>query len=459
MPQSPYSAFRAELRTNLGLALPLIAAQLAGVGMGTIDTVFAGRLGPQALAAVAVGVNFNVIFFVFFMGLFMACSPIVAHMTGAGRAPGEIGAFIDKARRLSWLVGLIWVILVNVTARPALTRLQLAPDTAALAVEFVRALSGSAFGMCLWFTLRFSAEGLGRTGPIFYAGLAGLAGNALLDWLLLFGHFGMPRLGVAGCGVATTVSSLAMAGVLALLFRRDAHLRPFVRAAVPAPPEGLREMLRIGLPIGLILLAEAGLFVLAALLMARFGDATVAAYQIAINFAALVFMIPLGVGLATTVRVGHAAGAGDSAAVRYRGFVGMGLGLGNAVSNAAVMSLGGGLIAALYTEDAGIAATASHFLLLAAAFQLFDGLQVTANGALRGIKDTRLPLLITLVSYWLIGLPVAWWLGFHAGGTGMGPDGLWWGLTAGLGAAAAGLSLRYARQTRRLSAIRSELIA
>jgi MATE family multidrug resistance protein len=449
------AAVRAEIRANLKLALPLIAAQLAGVGMGAIDTIFAGRLGAQALAAVAVGVNFNVIFFVVFMGLFMACSPVVAHMVGAGRPQADIGAFIRKA----WIAGAVWVVLLNLSAAPALRQLHLDPQTTDLAITFVRALSGSAFGLSLWFTLRFSAEGLGQVRPILYAGLVGLCCNALLDWLLLFGHFGLPRLGAPGCGVATTVSSLAMAGVLQWQFSHRRGLREVMRASANGAgcAEGVREILRIGMPIGLILLAEAGLFVAAAMLMAQFGDTTVAAYQVAINFAAMVFMIPVGVALATTVRVGHAAGAGEHRAARFRGFVGMGLGLGNAASNSLIMALFGGVIAGFYTEDAGIAAQATYFMLLAAAFQFFDGLQATANGALRGVKDTRLPMLINLVSYWLVGMPVAMWLAFRAG---MGPGGLWWGLTAGLGAASIGLSLRYWLRTRNAAtANRSELMA
>ena len=452
-------AIRVETRANLRLALPLIAAQLAGVGMTSIDTIFAGRLGPQALAAVAVGANFSVILLVLFMGLLMACSPVIAHMVGAGRPQADIGAFIRRALRFAWMAGMVWVLLLNLTAGPALRLLGLAPDTTDVAILFVRMLSGSGLGMSLWFTLRFSAEGLGQVRPILYAGVVGLLCNTLLDWLLLFGHFGMPRLGAPGCGVATTVSSLVMAATLYAQFRLRLGLREPLEASRNGAgcTEGPREILRIGLPIGLILLAEAGLFVLTAMLMARFGEATVAAYQVAINFASLVFMIPVGIALATTVRVGHAAGAGDHAAARFRGLVGMALGLGNAASNAAIMALFSGLIAAFYTEDAGIAAAAAHFLVLAAFFQFFDGLQSTANGALRGIKDTRLPMLITLVSYWLIGLPVAWWLAFRVG---MGPDGLWWGLTAGLGAAAAGLTLRYWRQTHsRLRAVRSELMA
>jgi len=453
------AAVRTEIRANLKLALPLIAAQLAGVGMGAIDTIYAGRLGAQALAAVAVGVNFNVIFFVLFMGLFMACSPVVAHMVGAGRARADIGAFIRKARRFAWIAGAVWVLLLNLSAAPALHQLHLDPQTTDLAITFVRTLSGSGFGLSLWFTLRFSAEGLGQVRPILYAGLVGLVCNALLDWLLLFGHFGLPRLGAPGCGVATTVSSLAMAGVLQWQFTHRRGLREVMQASANGAgcAEGVRDILRIGAPIGLILLAEAGLFVTAAMLMAQFGDTTVAAYQVAINFASMVFMIPVGVALATTVRVGHAAGAGEYRAARFRGFVGMGLGLGNAASNSVIMALFGGLIAGFYTEDAGIAAQATYFMLLAAAFQFFDGLQATANGALRGVKDTRLPMLITLVSYWLVGMPVAWWLAFRGG---LGPAGLWWGLTAGLGAASVGLSLRYWLRTRNaLAANRSELMA
>jgi MATE family multidrug resistance protein len=460
---APRGAVYAEVRANLRLALPLIAAQLAGVGMTTIDTIFAGRLGPQALAAVVVGSNFNVVFFVLFMGLYMACSPVIAHMVGAQRPAADIGGFIHRALRFAWLGGLLWMLLLNLSAGPALRGLGLTAETTGQSIRFVRTLSGSGLGLSLWFCLRFSAEGLGKVWPILYAGLAGLLCNTLLDWLLLFGHFGLPRLGAPGCGVATTISSLVMAGTLYAQFRRVRGLREPLLAARggTAHGEGVRELLRIGAPVGLILLAEAGLFVLTSLLMARFGDATVAAYQVAINFASVVFMIPVGIALATTVRVGHAAGAGEHAAARFRGFVGMGLGLGNAASNAAVMALCGGLIAQFYTEDTAIAAAAAHFLLLAAFFQFFDGLQATANGALRGIKDTRLPMLITLVSYWLVGLPVAWWLAFRAGPEqGIGPDGLWWGLTAGLGAAALGLSLRYRRQMdAALRQIPSELIA
>ena len=207
------------------------------------------------------------------------------------------------------------------------------------------------------------------------------------------------------------------------------------------PAADSAEVLRLGLPIGLILAAEAGLFVMAAMQMSLFGESTVAAYQVAINFAALMFMIPMGIGLAATVRVGQAVGAELGAAeVRFRGRVGMQLGLINAASNALIMLLLATLIVRLYTADAEIGALAVKFLWLAAAFQFFDAVQVTANGALRGIKDTRLPMLITVVAYWAVGFPVSWWLAFH---TPLGPDGVWWGLTVGLAVAAVGLAARF----------------
>lgn len=446
MHTSVFPAFRAEMRANLRLAAPLIAAQIAGVGMGTVDSIFAGRLGPQALAAVAVGVNFNVIFFVLSMGVLMACSPIVAHLVGGGATSGVIGAFARRARRLALVLAALWALSMNLLAAPVLRHLNLEAGTAQLAVEFVRALSLSSFGMTLWMQQRFVAEGLGVTRPILLAGVVGLSGNIVFDWLFLFGPVPALRFGAVGCGVATSLSALLMAAALAAQFRGLPRLRQALSGpAAPAAVPSLREMLRIGVPIGAILLAEAGLFIAASMLMAHFGDRVIAAYQVALNFASLMFMIPLGVGMATTVRVGHAAGAGNRAEAAWRGRVGMCMGMLNAASNAAIMLLLPLSIAHFYSEDQQIAGLAAQFLLLAAAFQLFDGLQVTANGALRGVKDTRMPLAITLVAYWLVGLPVACALAFL---TPLGPAGLWWGLTAGLCVAAVGLSLRFVTVTR-----------
>ena len=443
-------AFRVEAVANLRLALPLIAAQLAAVGMGTIDTLYAGQVGPRALAAVAVAVNVYNLFLIFFMGLLMACSPITAQMFGAGRPPADLGDFLRRSRRFGVIAGLLWTGLLNLAGPTVLRQLNLSPETTDEAIGFLRWFSMAGFMTAIWFVLRFAAEGMGQVRPIVIAGLIGLAANALFGWLLVFGHAGLPALGIKGLGLASTLATALMVAVLGHQYTRVPVLRAALeasRGAQAAAGEGARDILKLGLPIAAIISAEGGLFVLMALLMARFGESTVASYQVAINFSSLVFMIPLGVGMATTVRVGHAAGAGDHAAARWRGMVGLGLGTLNAASNAAIMLLFTGLIVGFYTDDPVIAAQAGGFLLISAAFQLFDGVQATANGALRGLKDTRMPMLLTLVSYWGIGMPVAWWLAFRLD---HGPDGLWWGLTAGLAAAAFGLTLRFAHKSAKL---------
>jgi MATE family multidrug resistance protein len=450
MPRFIPPAVRVEVVENLKLALPLVAAQVAAVGMGTIDTLYAGRLGGRELAAVSVAVSVSNLFLIFFMGLAMACSPIVAQMHGAQRTPAAIGAFLRRAQRFGVVAGLAWTALLNLAGPPMLRQLGLSAETADEAVAFLRWFSGVGLMTALWFALRFSAEGLGQVRPIVIAGVSGLAANALLGWLLVFGHAGLPAFGIRGLGLASTLATATMVAVLAWHYRRVPVLRAALdasRGVLAAGGEGGREILKLGLPIAAIITAEGGLFVLTALLMARFGEATVAAWQVAINFSSLVFMIPLGIGMATTVRVGHAVGAGDLVAARSRGLVGIGLGTVNAASNAAVMVAFTGLIIGFYTTDPVIAVQAGGFLLLSAAFQLFDGVQATANGALRGLKDTRMPMLLTLVSYWAIGMPVAWWLAFDLG---HGPDGLWWGLTAGLAAAALGLTLRFRHKAAKM---------
>ncbi len=439
-------AFRAEARANLRLALPLIAAQLIFMGFGVVDTIMAGRLGEQSLAAIGVGFNIWMPIFVMFMGVCMAVSPIVAQRIGAGRAPETIGDFFRQALLVALALGLIWTVLIVAIAAPLVAQLGLSAEAAQLAVRYLYIEAGSAIFFCFCFTQRYTMEGLGHTRPILVTGLTGFAVKLLANTALVFGNFGAPALGVAGAACGTVLASLVMALVYALQLT---HLRKFrglrlFRGSFRVTPEAF-EMLRLGLPIGLILLAEAGLFGAAALLMARFGDALVAAHLVAINFASVMFMVPLGLSLATTVRVGQAAGARDAAAVRFRGKVAMALSLGFALASAALMGLAPEAIVALYTQDANVAPAAATFLRIAALFQLADCLQCTVNGALRGIKDTRLPLAITLVAYWCVGMSVAYGMAFTLN---YGPNALWWGLTAGLAAAPAGLSWRFLHKTR-----------
>jgi len=236
-----------------------------------------------------------------------------------------------------------------------------------------------------------------------------------------------------------------MVGAYVVLFARSATLRRLTlwRWERPRLDREMFEIASVGGPIALILTAEAWLFIVGALLMARFGGEVVAAHQIASNFASLNFMVPLSIGLATTVRVGHAAGAGRHAEVALRGRAGMLLGAAFALVSASIMTLLPGRVVAVYTDAPGVAALAVRFLAFAAVFQLADCVQATANGALRGIKDTRVPMLITVGAYWMVGLPLSAWLAFR---TGLGPRGIWVGFIVGLALAAMGLSWRFLRR-------------
>ena len=450
MTQPVLPSFRSEAVANLRLALPIIAAQLTFMGFGVADTLMAGRQGGIELAAIAVGASIWMQPFVFFMGICMAISPIVAQKLGAGQPRGVIGGFLRSALGLALLQGVLWMLLVRAAAAPVIQLLGLEPATAQLALDYLLAESWSAPLLCLCFALRTGAEGSGVTGIIFITGLCGLTAKILFNVLLL------DRYGVVGFGWSAVMAAAVM--VMAYLVQyalwpQLRSLRLYAREHAVSLHEAL-EMFRLGIPIGMILLAEVAFFGITALLMARFGSAAVAAHQIAINFASVMFMVPLGVALATTVRVGNAVGeaarpATDGIrtdAVMLRGKAGMGLGLAFALFSAALMGLKPEWITALYVNDGAVASQAQTFLRFAAVFQLADCLQATANGALRGLKDTRMPMLITLTAYWLIGMPFAYSLAFHFG---YGPNALWWGFICGLALAGAGLSWRFLHKTKR----------
>ncbi|HEY9545378.1 MAG TPA: MATE family efflux transporter [Solimonas sp.] len=441
------SALRRELREYFRLAWPIVVAQLSFVSMGTVDTILAGRLGAPQLAAVAVGANVFFLMFVFFSGLFMAVSPIVAQKIGAGRDVREIGSFVRGALVLALIMGCTWVVLLDLVREPVLDLLALTADTRGYADGYLRALLWAPVPTCINFAQRNAADAHGLTRLSLVSGVVGLIINASLGYGLMYGQFGLPDLGPRGAGYALSASSLAMVFVYAAQYRRTPRLHVLrVLSAGPWPWRAAAvQVLRLGLPIAAILTAEASLFQVGALLVARFGAETMAAHQIAINWASLMFMIPLSIGMAATVRVGHAAGACDAAAVALRGRAGILIGVGFALFSASVMLIAPHAIVALYTNVDAVAHIAAGFLAYAAVFQIVDCIQATSGGALRGIKDTRVPMLITVAAYWVIGLPLATVLTFK---TALGPAGVWCGFIGGLSIAAMGLSTRFLGQTR-----------
>ncbi len=413
---------------------------LAVTGMSFTDTVMAGQLSAGDLAAVAVGSAFYVFFYLTGLGVLMAMSPLVAHAYGAGQYE-RVG---NLARQALWLSQLIAVVMIlpMLSVKPILHGIGIDAAIVPKAAGFVYAVCCGIPAIMAFLSLRFVSEGIGWTKPIMYTALIGLAANVLGCYVFMYGKLGFPALGAVGTGVSSALVMWIMFFVMLAYVRRHRVYRPFELFARFELPNwtALREILALGLPICGAVVSEGALFVAAAFIMGAMGATVVAAHQIAINYAALMFMIPLSVHSATTIHVGHALGAGRFAAGRVAGFVGIALcGAFMACSALAIVFLGE-YIAALYTHDEAVRTVAAGLLLMAAIFQISDGLQIGSAGALRGFKDARVPMLLSLLAYWVIGFPLAYGLGVVQG---LGPTYVWVGLIAGLTACAALLGARF----------------
>ncbi|MDE2234239.1 MAG: MATE family efflux transporter [Gammaproteobacteria bacterium] len=440
VPTKRWPWLRAEAAATLLLAGPLIIHNLALVGMSLTDTIMAGLLGSKVLAAVAVGSNLWAPVFLFALGVLMAQSPTTAHLHGAGKNR-EIG---DYARQMAWLsqaLGWGGFMLLRHSA-PFMRMIHIEADIIPGASAYLRALAWGLPGVCLYQTLRFTSEGIGHTRPMLAMATLGLMVNGVLDYLLMYGKLGLPALGAVGCGYATAASQWLMFLALLLYMRRRPLYRPleiFRRFEWPrwAPQ---RELIWLGVPIGIGIFMESSLFAGVGLMMGTLGTNTVAAHQIALNYASFVFMVPMSIAFAISVRVGQALGRGDPHAARLAGFAGIGVCACFELLSALSMLLFPDWIVGVYTHDAGVARIAVGLLYIGAVFQLSDGLQTSAAGALRGYKDTRMPMLITIVAYWLVGFPLAWLFGVPLH---LGPQMIWVGFIAGLTVAAVLLMRRF----------------
>ena len=433
-----------EIGATVRLALPLIAAQLAAVGTNVVDAVLAGHYSAHVLGAVAVGASIWALAIVSGIGMMMAVPPSVSQLDGAGRR-AEVGAVFRQALWLAAGMGvLLWFGVRH--AGPLIDLIGVDPGLRRDVDAFLHAISWGAPALTCYFALRGLSEGLSMTLPSMFFALAGLCVLAPLGYVLMFGKLGLEPQGARGVGMATAlVLWLEMLG-FALYIARHRNYRGLnlgQRFDLP-DPRRIRELLSIGLPMAITLLAEGGLFVAVALALGTLGETVVASHQVALNIASVFFMIPLGLAMAISVRVGNAVGRGDAQGVRYAGFCGIGLALLTQVVSASLMLGLPHLIAALYTRDAAVIALATQLIVLAGVFQFSDGIQVASNGALRGLKDTRVPMAMTLFAYWVIGMPFGWWLAFRQG---LGARGMWMGLVAGLSVAALLLFTRFWRNS------------
>ncbi len=440
-----------EVKRTLQLSLPVVVGQVAVFSMSFIDTVMAGRLPDRQLALAGLGIGSAMwsALMVFTIGLLMAVQPSVAQLDGAGRHPEAA----DVTRQAYWIAALAAVPFWAACFFSA-PLLQLAQVDAAIipvAAGYLRAISWGAPAICFVFLLRFFSEGSGHTRPTMFYGVIGALLNIPLNYVFMFGKLGMPALGTVGCGYASAIVIWLQLLMLVAYIQNHRHYRPFElfsHIARPHWPE-LRDLLKLGLPIAVAITLESGLFVAAALLIGRLGPLPAAAHLIAINFSALLFMVPLGMGSAVTVRVGNAIGRGDLHGARYLGIIGLLIVVVGQCCNMFLMLVFPEYIVGLYTNDAAVAALAISLLFYAGIFQLPDGLQICATGALRGLKDTRMPMFYNLFAYWVVGLSLGYYLTFHQQ---LGPAGMWIGMIAGLTVGATLMVVRFLNTTRRLIA-------
>ncbi|MFW2440828.1 MAG: MATE family efflux transporter [Arenicellales bacterium] len=426
------------------LSVPITIGQIALIATGFVDTVMAGRISPLALGAIAIGANLWVPVYLFSVGLMMAVSSMVSHYFGAGQT-AAIRDLIKQSLLASGVLGVLGFFAVRLLS-VVMDWVGIDEGIVPVATGYLYAVSWGIPAVCAYLALRFVSEGIGYTRPMMVIQLIGLAINVLLNYILMFGKLGVPAMGAVGAGWATAI--VMWINFFMLVFYILTHHRYadiWQSARLKMDWSRTREMLRLGLPIALTLVSEVGMFSAVALLMGSLGVIEVAAHQVAINFAGMMFMIPLGISAATTIRVGHALGKQQAHEARLRGIAGISLAGLCMFGTASIMLLFPELIVSIYTEDADVGNMAVSLLFMAAIFQLSDGIQVSAAGALRGMKDTLYPMLASVMVYWLFGLPVSYYLGIRQD---FGPQGLWMGLVASLTLAAVWLVWRFLRISR-----------
>jgi MATE family multidrug resistance protein len=445
-PSEPIAAtsWSSHIRETLLLGLPLIAAQLAQTALNVTNTVVLGRVGPEELAASVLGWQ---LFFVIWMlgsGFGFAVMPLVASAVGAkdprgGRRFVRMGLWISFAYALVMMIPL-W------NAKAIFLALGQDPHISDLATDYLSTLQWSLLPQLAVIVLRSLLGALARPGIVVVALLLGVGINVLLNIGLVFGSFGLPELGMRGSGLSTLIATSCVALFLIIytswhpILRQQEIFVRFFKVDRPA----LGEVFRLGWPIGMTIVAEVALFSATSFMMGTIGSIELAAHGIAMQLSGLAFMIPLGLSTATTIRVGHAHGSRDKANLARAAITSLGLGLFVATLSAMVFLTMPRALIGLYLDlDAEATRTvipfAVTFLAVSGIFQIVDSLQALSSGALRGMRDARIPMVIAVVSYWAIGVPVGYWLAIILGWGGIG---IWWGLAIGLATAAVLMTIR-----------------
>ena len=446
------TSLRFEIRKLFNLALPLMGAQLAQMGMGVTDTIMAGHYSATDLAGVALGSSVLWPVMLLFMGCIQAVTPTVSQLNGAKNYT-EIGEVIRQGLWMALIGGLAAAALLNFIG-PIYSLLDVEHESAQISINYLKMSALGIPALMCFFALRFLADGMGFTRPALFIAVSALLLKIPLNYVLIYGAFGFSEMGGVGCGVAQAVIMwLQLILVILVVTRPRFRKTQWLRSITPPDWQRIRGLLIVGLPIGATIFAEMGLFAFTTLLLGRYGPEVVAAHNISMNINAVLFMPPMALGMAATIRIGYRIGEGEALAARSTAAI--------AIAGSMLLALIGALLIfnfretliSFYSVDEAVVSLARQLLLFVVFFLLFDATQSTAIGTLRGYKDTQVPMRIALISYWVIGLPLGCALGFGWFMPALTVYGFWYGLATGVGIASILLCVRLFRVSGNLNLI------
>ncbi|MDA9094597.1 MATE family efflux transporter [Gammaproteobacteria bacterium] len=424
--------FKKEFKSLIQIGLPIFGSQVSYVFMGTTDTLVAGRASSIDLAALAIGSAITHPIWLLIAGITFAITPIVAQLYGAkeyNKIGYKLGEIIWIALGLGSLFLLIYpnlYLLVNL--------LELDPEVARISGEYLKALSVGMFAITIFTCLRCYSEGMTLTLPIFYISLAGMLINIPLDIIFVYGYFGVPKMGGVGCGYATSIVSVFMTLALIIYIAKSkyySNTKPFQQLPFPSRDTFL-EIFKLGFPIGLGIFIELAMFSGAAIIISPLGTEVVAGHAIAMNIASFFFIISLSVGLAAATRVGNLIGAKRMLDARFASISSICLCTMFALVNTIIILSFKDQLSAMFSAEEAVVLIASNLLIFAAIFQIPDGAQIGAIGALRGYKDTFAPMIITLLVYWFLAIPFGYYLTYYGLSAPLGASGMWIAMIGGL---------------------------
>ena len=442
-----------ESKTLLRLALPLMGTQLAQMGMGVMDAVMAGRYGSVDLAGVALGGSVLWPIMMLFMGIIQAITPMVSQLNGARRY-AQVGEVIRQGLWIALLGGMVAAVVLN-NVGPVYLWMDVDPRAIGISVPYLAATSIGLPALMCFFCLRFLAEGMGHTRPALYIAVCAFFLKIPLNYALIYGKFGLPELGGVGCGVAQAVIMWFQLMMMTIVVTRVRFKRTQWTSKFTRPSwYHIKPILLIGIPIGGTIFAEVGLFSFTTLLLGQYGTEVVAAHNIAMNVNGVLFMPAMALGMAATIRIGFRVGADEIQQAYTTAAIVVGMTVVIAMLGSLLIWIFRSSITVLYTTEVAVAQLSAALLLFVVFFLIFDATQSACVGALRGYKDTKRPMYIALVSYWLVGLPTGCVLGFGVFGEPMEVYGFWLGLALGVGTAAILLSVRLWRISTNIELIR-----